>query len=470
MNTLETLTETAVRSRVLPLHLNVAEQLWMAQDLPGYPSTFVVQLELSGHLDRPAWEAAIGEALDRHPLLRAYIRPAKRGLPCWVTAPARLPPIDWSVEGAPTTCPAGEAIDLAHETGLRIWVRLGVDRARVLFQFHHASCDGTGAYRFIGDLLACYGAHTASEDRAPVLSPIELQMLRNRAERILDPQPIGLRAGCALGWKMFTRLPSPLAAPRAAEQGHTTNEFPGFLSRSVDRQTMESLRTAAAECGATLNDLLIRDLFRAMHTWNEQQGATNFNRLRIMMPTDMRVSEDCEMPAANLTSYTFLSRDARTWGSPGEFLSAVQAETALIKQHRLGTKFMSCVSWLARRANLLPFLAARNICLASAVLSNAGDPSRRFTAKFSRRAGRIVAGNLMLDAITGVPPLRAKTRATFSISQYGRNLTVSLRCDPSCFAMADTDTLLNIYVDQLLVSAEVNSQPLAASMSTADLG
>jgi hypothetical protein len=332
MNMLESVTETAVQSRILPLHLSPADLLWVAQDLPGYPSTFVIRLELSGRFDRPSWESAIGEALVRHPLLRAFIRPAKRGLPCWVAAPTGLPPIDWSVEGAPITCPRGEAIDLVHETGLRIWIRLDVDRARVLFQFHHACCDGTGAYRFIGDLLACYGAHTAGIDRAPLLSPVQLQMLRARSERILDPVPIGLRAGSALAWKILTRRPSPLAAPRAARRNHTVSEFPGFLSRSLDREATQSLRAAAIERSATLNDLLIRDLFHAMHTWNRRQGSTSRNRLRIMMPTDMRVAEDCEMPAANLTSYTFLSRDVRHWGSPAELLSSVQAETALISR------------------------------------------------------------------------------------------------------------------------------------------
>jgi hypothetical protein len=453
MDTLESVAETAMRSRILPLHLNPADLLWLAQDLPGYPSTFVIQLELSGRFDRPSWESAIDEALGRHPLLRAFVRPAKRGLPCWVAAPTGLPPIEWSVEGAPITCPSGEAIDLAHETGLRIWIRLNVDRARVLFQFHHACCDGTGAYRFIGDVLACYGARTAGIDRSPVLSPVQLHMLRSRSERILDPVPIGLRAGFALAWKILLRRPAPLAAPRATKPKRTTGEFPGFLSRSLDRETTESLRAAAIERGATLNDLLLRDMFLAMHTWNRRQGSTSRNRLRIMMPTDMRTADDCEMPATNLTSYTFLSRDVRSWGSPAELLSGIQAETALIKRCRLGTKFMSSVSWAARRAKLLPFLAARNICLASVVLSNAGDPSRRFTAKFSRQSGRIVAGSLVLETIAGVPPLRAKTRATFSISQYNRRLTVSLRCDPGCFTMADTDALLNIYAEHLLESA-----------------
>jgi hypothetical protein len=172
-----------------------------------------------------------------------------------------------------------------------------------------------------------------------------------------------------------------------------------------------------------------------------------------MMPTDMRESQDCEMPAANLTSYTFLSRKAGHWGSPDDLLATIQAETARIKSYRLGTKFMSAVNWLSQRSKLLPYVASRNICLATAVLSNAADPSRRFTAKFRREAGRIVCGNLRLESISGVPPLRPKTHATFSISQYTRGLTVSLRCDPSCFALKDTAALLDLYIERLRESA-----------------
>lgn len=120
MNMVRSVPKIAARNRILPLHLRPADLLWVAQDLPGYPSTFDIHLELSGRIDRRAWETAVGEVLERHPLLGAHVRPAKRGLPCWVAAPTGLPPIDWSVEGAPIACPSGEAIILSYETGLRI--------------------------------------------------------------------------------------------------------------------------------------------------------------------------------------------------------------------------------------------------------------------------------------------------------------------------------------------------------------
>jgi hypothetical protein len=60
-----------------------------------------------------------------------------------------------------------------------------------------------------------------------------------------------------------------------------------------------------------------------------------------------------------------------------------------------------------------------------------------------------------LEEITGVPPLRRNTRATFSISQYNRRLAVSLRCDPQLFRVEDTANLLDLYVAQLRESAAI---------------
>jgi hypothetical protein len=248
--------------------------------------------------------------------------------------------------------------------------------------------------------------------------------------------------------------------------GTSKDYFPGFLSASFDRKDSQQLRSAADNHGAMLNDLLLRDMFLTLNDWNRKQYPHRRpSRLRIMMPTDMRVSQDCEMPAANLTSYTFLTRNPERWTSANDLLASIQSETQMIKSRRSGTKFMNMVAWASRRRRLLPYLMARNICLATVVLSNAADPSRRFTAKFHRDGGRIVCGNLVLESISGVPPLRAKTHATFSISQYDRRVTVSLRCDPHSFRPENTAALLELYMRRLRQS--VGSQP-APTMQTAN--
>ena len=168
------------------------------------------------------------------------------------------------------------------------------------------------------------------------------------------------------------------------------------------------------------NDLLLRDLFLTLARWNDGVGRSA-RWLRIMMPTDLREGQDIEMPAANLTSYIFLTRRASECRSPDSLLQTVRQDTTLVKNQRLGTVFMDTLYAASHVPGLLPFALRRNLCLATAVLSNSADPSRRFTPRFSRQAGLLVCGNLILEDISGVPPLRRKTRATFSISQYARS-------------------------------------------------
>src|SRR5262249_9224476 len=153
------------------------------------------------------------------------------------------------------------------------------------------------------------------------LAPVQLQMLRSRANRLLGARyspRTSWEAGLAESWNILVHRPSPLSLPRTISAGCSADHFPGFVSMSLDRSEHQRLRNAAGEKGATLNDLLLRDLFLALDDWNQTQGFRRARPLRIMMPTDLRESEDCEMPAANLTSYAFLNRNARKWGSPDE--------------------------------------------------------------------------------------------------------------------------------------------------------
>lgn len=445
--------------RLFPLHLSTFESLLLADDRAGYPMTFACHLTLRGQIDRAAWEAATDAALDRHPLLRAQIAPGKRGAPCWILAKEPRPWTRWQPWDAPLECPQGEPIDLATSTGLRVWVRQGDERAVVTMQFHHACCDGIGAYRFMGDLLALYGLRTCTGlQRPPELSPLDPALYRLRTRRALefDGGEEGMRRRL-LGetWRLLGLGAAPLAAPRPiVTSGLPWSDFPGLCTLSFDRQSHEHLRDVASSQGGTLNDLLLRDLFLAMRDWNgRRRRGFGPRRLRIAMPTDLRTTQDYAMPAANMTSYAFLTRPEQACDDPAALLRGIRDETALVKHNRSGVLFLRMVGVSLRVPGLLPWVLARRRCLASAVMSNVGDPSRRFTARLPREGGLIVAGNLVLEDITGVPPYRPQTRATFSVFQYARRLTLCLRCDPSCFALDDTRELLELMASKLRLSA-----------------
>jgi hypothetical protein len=214
------------------------------------------------------------------------------------------------------------------------------------------------------------------------------------------------------------------------------------------------LRETAERQGVFLNDLLLRDLFLTLAQWNERQRGRGRRRpICIMMPVDLRTAADYLMPSGNMTGYTFLTRSRRDFGSPDKLLEGIRQQTAAIKHERTGAAWADMAYGASTVRGLLPFLLARNLCFATAVLSNAADPSRRFTATFARKNRQIICGDTILEEINGVPPLRRNTRAIFSISQYGNQLAISLRCDPHYFRVEDTRELLRMYREQLAASA-----------------
>jgi len=191
-------------------------------------------------------------------------------------------------------------------------------------------------------------------------------------------------------------------------------------------------------------------MFRTIVRWN---GAHNLHRkngwLRIMMPSDLREQQDYNMPATNMTAYTFVTRRQADCIDTGKLIKSVREETARIKHQQLGRNFMDTMEFASGGKSIMKYILSRDRCIATTILSNVGDPSKRFTASFPRDKGRIVSGNLTLNDVSGVPPMRIRSHATLAIFSYLRKLTVSVRCDPYQFSKEDAAQFLNMYADGL---------------------
>ena len=446
------------RQRVFPLHLTPLEKLMQADDQSQYPMTFVLEMVFSGTIDRGAFEAALPEALARHPLLVSHILPAKGNVPCWVSANGQMPPVDWGDEHLPVNCPNGEAIDLRREVGLRIWIRQGPDRTRLIAQFHHACCDGAGAYQFLGDLLALYAAHVAPDLPHPTLKPIELGRLRRRAHgcmEIAKSHQFGrqVRSSLSHAYEMLVRGCTPLRSATSNANGQAS-PFPGIHSLTFNRAEYHRLRQAARRLGVTLNDLLLHELFFVMNDWNtDGRASTRGSRLRVMMPVCLRRGADCQTPASNIIGYAFITRRSSQLHDPRQHLQGIRDETARIRNRHIAKRFVDTIAAATTVPGLLPSVMRLPRTLATVVFSNLGDPTRRFTARFPKKEGRLVCGNLILEDVTGIPPMRPRTRATFLVLSYNRKLTINLRCDPQRFTAADTQRLLSLFRARLQTTA-----------------
>lgn len=441
---------------LFPLPLVPFEWYMLADDSPDYPMAFTFRMQLSGRIRREEFEAALEEALGRHPLLCALVDRSVRRRPCWVPSGRLRPQLDWRRQGTPLACPRGKMIDLTSEVGLRIWVRQGTDAAEVIMQFHHSCCDGVGALGFMGDLLAAYGIRTATDDEKPELRPLDGKRLLARGRfgrRSVSPagRVGGIWGTLREGAKWLGRHPTPLHPPDAAGTARPAIEpFPEIHSSTLDEAELRSLRSAARQHGATLNDLLLRDMFQTIHDWNvRHESSRRGRRLRISMPANLRAPGDDRMPAANVVTMSFLTRSYAECADPQGLLDGIRQETDSIKRSRRGLHFIAGMKVALTVCGGLPKSIGKRHCFATVVLSNLGDISKRFTAEFPRRSGRIVAGDLVLTALNGAPPVRPNTHAAFLISTYCGRATVSVRCDPHVFTPDHARELLGLYMARL---------------------
>ncbi len=436
--------------RVFPLNLTPFEEYMDWDDRDEYPMTFIVELEFTGKLDRQALEAALPEALARHPLLRAWIGKGKGNRDGWIAAEQPNPKLDFGELGKPIDLPFGERIDLRKEVGLRIWVRYDDQRAIITTQFHHATCDGIGSYQFIGDWLWFYAQRVGQpvEEKLPDYDPAGPRA-RNRANYNPDDYrlPNGkIRPEYGELKEVVFKGAVPLSRPSPPKRAES---FPGILSTEFNKDEYRSLRLAAESRGQSTNQLLIERLLITVDRWNEQHGQRRSGNYAIMMPMDLRQSGDPNFSAVNVVTYAFVRRSRAGLKDPEQLQDSLREEMVHLMHQRHGGPFMNMIASMRVAPRWFKRFLASKRCLSTAIISNTGDPTKRFNVQFPREGSLIRCGNLRLEDIRGVPPMRMHTRVTISVFTYRRVLKLCMRCDPNCFNSAATQQLLDLYRSEI---------------------
>jgi Condensation domain len=470
-----------------PLPLVPFEQYMLAENVSAYPRAFVLEVRLSGKLERSTLETSWQAALNRHPLLRARLAKIKRQWQ-WIDFPDDAPRIDWAEPDAPLEFAGAELIDLEREPGVRLWVRADEEAARLVFQFHHSCCDGVGGLQFIGDLLAIYANQQVPVDAAHALPLLDNELLAERGSFGLKTPKLkelirDVRYIISDAFRLVARRSIPVSLPRTTPAADDRNSaappkkalapFPGLESYTYGSEELRPLRQAARQTGASLNDLLMCCFFQALIEWNVQSGETPLGWLRLNVPTNLRRREDERMPAANVMSFTFVDRHTRECPNTRALLESIRLETEAIRHWRLGLCFIAQVGLLGAIPGGLQMFLRDGQCLATAVLTNVGDPSRRFNVRLPRLRDKLLVGNLVLENIAGSPPLRSLTRAGVGVTTYGGKLTLTLVCDRHFFTQQQTRQLLDLYVariDRVVAELSATAVSSASACVTASSG
>lgn len=444
-------------SRLWPLPLTPFERFMVLDDRPGFPMAFFGELRFQGELRRGEFERTLQAALLNHPLLRARVDVGEEGDLRWLPVDDfRLLP-DWGSFDMPVAIDGDTNIDITKRPGIRIWVRCDAETTYVLWQFHHACCDGQGAMRFIEDVLTQYAGATAQDTTLPELRPVDRARLRSRGDfsgqvQLAAQHPRTVRRQVLDAIKFHCLGPRPLAVSKSSGNSRVCGSFPGVFSYFFSLEESTAIRTAASERSGTLNDAAIVSVLQAVNAWNLEQGNGEYGRLRVLMPMDLRLRGDELLPAANRMTFGFITRQAAQLRDLPQLLEGIRDETQYVRRTGAGLDFLHVLKVL-ERSGWLKWLLRRRRCMATAVLTNMGDPTRRFAHRFPRKEGRCVVGNVILESITGSPPLRPLTRVGFGIGTYAGCIVINAKCDPAHYSDSDARRILQLFADALRKSA-----------------
>jgi hypothetical protein len=382
----------------------------------------------------------------------------------WVAAEEQRPEIHWEQDFERDVARSAVPVDLHRRVGLKLWVCESDGRTRLWIESHHSCSDGLGLVRFAEDLLAAYAAER--EGGEPKLRPLDADRLRDRGvyarSRVAGwlrwPFEVLCIAGSA---EYFLHRPVPLALPgtESVDDGEPSPRFAAYRHQFTADETAALRRAARAE-KATLNDVLLRDLFLASQDWIERHRADDRTGLvRIMVPISLRTRLHAEMPAADCVCMVNIDRRVPRWNDPVKMLRVVSAEMGWVKRLRLGVVMLRIFELLQLVLGSLKAVIPADRCLASCVLSNLGRPVADW--ELADAEGRVRAADVELVEIELLPPVRPLTSAAFGAATLAGRLTTSLLADRRALGPDGGEELLGLYIARLRETARTESSEAA---------
>jgi NRPS condensation-like uncharacterized protein len=447
---------------MLPLPLTSFEEYLFSDDSLAHPMILTFRLRFSGLLDPESFEKALPVVVRRHPLLRATVHRNRFGRLTWIDHPDWHPIIQWHAKGDTSGFPETSFMDITREPGLRVWVLDRDDGNDLALQLHHCCTDGKGLMLFIEDLLTAYAMQQNCKKTGLVLRNFEEGTLRKRGTPDLSGwkniKALLMQVKALNGVKRFLlRSPAQLSGNRIAvsEKAPIAKQTTALFF-TFEPQETRMLTSTAKLMHATINDLLLRDLFLAVGAWRKKKGVgQDEDWLRFSIPVDLRTSMENSMPMANSISLVFLDRRYPDFAEKENLLTSIQHQMASNKTTDLKYTFI----FSAGLSRLLPKSRKRmtqsNKCYVTTCFSNLGKVLDRTALPLID--GKVVAGNVLLESVDLVaPPLRNKMDAAFIVHTYAGRLNLALNYNSQVLSEHDTRNLLETFILEIRRTVQEN--------------
>ncbi len=465
---------------LFPFPLVPMEHFWLWDDTPTHPKRFRIVVGFRGVIDPKRLEKSLSLALSRHPMLLSVIR-TQAGVKCWYQM--EEPQVRWQWgECKWEESPFPRTWDLTKEAGIRLWGHQNETTAELSVEVHHASSDGLGIRQFLRDVFLAYEHLTNDPSCVPHLPKVAYDRLSARGS-FSRPKPTEDSRSTTFWEKVVGAYhfhflgPTPIATPKSAPTLERSVNQHHYFRHIFDREETDriqrvhsdyALRTMSEKFNAlgvasdqsiskeslgTFNDFAIARMMQVIASWNQSNGSVTQNqRVRIMVPTDLRTLQDSRAPATNRIGFGFVVAPLRECHHLVGLLKSVRQQIHAIRKYRLGLDFVEIFGLFANFPRIAAWLIRRKRCLATGILTNMGDSFGRFRKHFESIEGSLKVGDVYVESFAGFPPLRTKTHFGVGMSHCSGKLTMGVVIDGEALSRADAERLSQLWIQAWLDS------------------
>lgn len=458
---------------MLPAKLTPIEEYFLLDDCPAYPMTVLVRLRLTGRLNRPAFETAVNQVVDRHRLLRAKIHVVGETRR-WVECTDWQPHVEWDVDCGEAAWPNAKYIDVSQEPGTRFSVVTRDEYDEVVIQAHHCCTDGLGLCRLTEDLLIAYAnAYRDLHAHVPGSQPHATRKVNSRrfSKRGMPGMPRWMFSmmlhrswarfqHCMVILKNSCSQLLPDQAPRPRDRDPV--DYPAVRVIRFDRDQTKKIVCAAKSQQVTVNSVLLRDLFLAIRDWRGELGVNQKeDTLRFCVPVNLRTQRDVDLTVANSISLLFLDRNEEQMECESSLLESIQDELHNQARQDFRISFVTMLG-VGRHlpGGLKKFLAKRR-CWSTCIFSSLGVLFRDVVLPTEDDC--LVAGNVRMDQWDLVPPMRDDLGLTICPYTYAGRMSVVFNYDPTRVNGDQLAMMLRTYLSRLEESTGIEQGELSAA-------
>lgn len=435
------------------LRVTSIERYHLSDETPQNPNVIGCDLHVRGDVDLDIATAALRKVAERHPMISARLNGQ-----AWDIDPSNADLLKWEIcNASDSDLEHGDLriIDLADGLACRFIMRRHDAGAQLSFRLHHAAADGGGGLQSVADWLVTYHRLQTCSDR-PKSRAMRPELLNQRNNlRLLSRafisklwvQPIAILGAT----KFLFRRVQPLKPLDPIRSQKFPKDFT-TLRASLSADQMTRLKQEAESADATINEMILRALFLALHDFRKAYGYHRTGEwLRLIVPVSIRDFSDRGLSASNRASMVQLDRTDRDFNDPKGLLWGLNYELTNIRKWNLEKTFLLLVRCFSIVPGWIDRIAAKDICRATSVLTNLGSPFDRL--KLERVDGKLQSGNLLVEDVDLVVPLRRKTPIGLATLRYAGEQKICLHFDPVEVDHFEAEILLEKVVQHLTIPA-----------------